>query len=185
MGQFCPWRQRPAVSTETFVPLANQRAWKGPGVGGGRRGEWEGWGWGERREVQCVELLAQRPGCQSGLGPPRESSRRSAPPRPAHPRSTTHTHKLSLAAREPLSSQRAPGPSRVPIGAFAGETAASLPGGLGPLRNAARVRPSGWLSRSMRPALASAGSAVKRSGCREQDWNSPGSSAAATHGWKS
>lgn len=78
-----------------------------------------------------------------------QETRTPAPPRPAHPRSTTHTHTLSLAAREPLSSRRAPGPaaggglSRVPTGAFAGATAASRRGGLGHLKERGGGRATG------------------------------------------
>lgn len=100
----------------------------------------------------------------------RETFQETRTPAPRTPSlDHTHTHTLSLAAREPLSSPRAPGPaagrgpSRVPTGAFAGETAASFPVGSDP--SGTRRGPSGWLSRSLRPALASAGSAVKRSGC--------------------
>lgn len=102
-----------------------------------------------------MELLAQRPGCQSWLEPPLDLPGDAHPrtPRPAHPRSTTHTHTLSLAAREPLSSLRAAGPaaggglSCIPTGAFAWETEASRQGGLGPLKGGGAGRAIGLAER--------------------------------------
>lgn len=69
-----------------------------------------------------MEPLALRPGCQSRLQPPRDlpgdARTHGAPPAPRTPRlpGLARTHALSLAAREPLTVWRVPGPAAAPWG---------------------------------------------------------------------
>lgn len=194
MGQFCPWRQRPAVSTETFVPLANQRAWKGP-----RGGGWEERGVGgvgvrgEARGLVCGAARAA-PRLSVPAGAASRPSRRRAPPHPRAPHTLARPHTRTRSAW-PRGSHWAAGEHRdrlraedwaaFPLGLSPGRPQRAAGVGSDTSRSAAGVGPPGWLSRALRPAGASAGSAIKSSGRSEQDWNSPGSSAAVTHGWKS
>lgn len=92
-----------------------------------------------------MELLAQRPGCQSELGPPRDLPR-DAHPRAPHTLARPHTHAHAQPGRagateQPESSGTGCGQRSEPGShwGFRRGDRSELPGGLGPLRNTARA----------------------------------------------